>query len=130
MSGQDYLLAGLEAFRAGDYTVAIHNLEQATFDDPDSFRAFTFLGAAYAEHGRYNASIGSFKKAAEIKPDVAKVHYNLGQAYEAAGVPTEAWFEYKKALEIDPFYQQAKAAIAELSSRLKLMREQRLELAA
>ena len=126
----DHSAAGMAAFNSGDYDRAVQELEFTTLTDPGDFRAFTFLGAAYAQQRRYNAAIGAFKRATTLKPGVAKVHYNLGQAYEAAGVPTEAWFEYKKALEIDPFYQLAKMALVELSARLKTAQERNLELIA
>ena len=122
--------AGIEAFRAGNIDSAVHQLELATLDDSQDFRAFAFLGAAYAEQGRYSAAIGSFKRAADLEPGSPKVHYNLGQAYEAAGVSTEAWFEYRKALEVDPQFQPATVALAELSARLKTMRERLRQLAA
>lgn len=125
----DYRQVGIDAFNAEDYETAIESLETATLADRDDFRAFTYLGAAYAQVGRYNSAIGAFKHASALKPDVAKVHYNLAQAYEAAGVPAEAWFSYKKALEIDPYYQPAKTALILLGSRMTMMREQRLQLA-
>ena len=130
MMAVDHCAAGVMAFNAGDYDTAVQELEFASVTDPGDFRAFTFLGATYAQQRRYNAAIGAFKRASTLKPGVAKVHYNLAQAYEAAGVPTEAWFEYKKALEIDPLYQLAKMAFVELSARMKTAREQRLELVA
>ena len=122
--------AGIEAFKSGDFDAAVRQLELATADDPNDFRAFAFLGAAYAEQGRYNAAIGSFQRAADLEPGSAKVHFNLGQAYEAAGVSTEAWFEYKKALEVDSAYQPATSALAELGARLRTMRERLLQLSA
>ncbi|MDO8587474.1 MAG: tetratricopeptide repeat protein [Armatimonadota bacterium] len=115
--------AGIEAFKSGNYDDAIYKLEMATLDNPRDFRAFAFLGAAYAQQGRYSAAVGSFKHAAGLEPGVAKVHYNLGQAYEAAGVPREAWFEYKNALEIDPYYQPARAAVTLLGAKMMAIRQ-------
>ena len=123
MRSEDYCEFGIDAFKGGDFDTAVEYLETATLDDPSSFRAFTYLGAAYVEQGRYNAAIGAFKRASEIKPDVAKVHYNLGQAYEAADVPREAWFEYKNALEINPYYQPAQAALTLLSAKMMAQRQ-------
>ncbi|HOK54987.1 MAG TPA: tetratricopeptide repeat protein, partial [Armatimonadota bacterium] len=82
----DTLEKGLQAFKLQDYTTAVAELEQATMEDHEDFKAFLYLGAAYAGVGRYNAAIGALKRAAELRPDDARVHYNLGQAYEAAGV--------------------------------------------
>jgi Flp pilus assembly protein TadD len=130
MRVDDHCEFGVKAFRDGDIDTAVYELERATMEDRESFRAFTYLGAAYVEQGRYNSAIGAFKRATELKPDVAKVHYNLGQAYEAAGVPREAWFEYKNALEIEPYYQPAKAALSLLGARMITARQQRLAMAS
>ena len=130
MRPENWCLAGIEAFKSGDLDTAVRQLEIATIEDPRDFRAFAFLGAAYAEQGRYNAAIGCLQRAADLEPGSAKVHFNLGQAYEAAGASTEAWFEYRKALEIDSSYQPATSALAELGARLRTMRERLLQLSA
>jgi len=127
MRAEERCQAGIDAFKAKDIETAVRELEQAATEDSGSLRAFTYLGAAYAEQARYNASIGALKRAAELKPDVAKIHYNLGQAYEAAGVPNEAFFAYKKALDVDPFYWAARTALLNVSARLKTMRARQLE---
>jgi Flp pilus assembly protein TadD len=129
MRFNDNIDSGIHAFKAGEFDEAVHDLENATLDDPSNFRAFTYLGAAYVESGRYNAAIGAFKRASEIRPDAAKVHYNLGQAYEAADVPREAWFEYKNALQCDPYYQPARTALILLGARLTAQRQQQAEAA-
>ena len=130
MNINDLCLAGIQAFKNGDFDTAVYQLEQATMNDPDSFRAFTFLGAAYAEQKRYNSAIGALRRAADLEPEVAKVQYNLGQAYEAAGVWREAWFCYKRALELDPYYQPARTAHTLLGASLKTMRESLVQLSA
>jgi Flp pilus assembly protein TadD len=129
MRPDDNCEAGIQAFKSGEFDEAVRDLESATMDDPDNFRAFTYLGAAYVENGRYNAAIGALKRASEIRPEAAKVHYNLGQAYEAADVPREAWFEYKNALQCDPYYQPARTAMILLGARLTAMRQQRVQFA-
>lgn len=121
---------GIELFKEGTFHEAIEVLENASREYPESYEAFVYLGAAYAQQGRHNASIGALKRASEIKPDSARVHYNLGQAYEAAGVPREAWFEYKKALELDPKYGLARGALISLSQRLPKLLSPQIEIAA
>ena len=88
---------GITIFKDGDFGRAANILENFSRRYPESYEAFVYLGAAYAQQGRYNAAIGALKRASEIKPDSPRIHYNLGQAYEAAGVPREAWFEYRRA---------------------------------
>ena len=114
----------------GSFGVAIEELENATREDPENPRAFSFLGAAYAESERYNSAIGAFKRAADIKPNDPAVHYNLAQAYEVAGVPMEAWFEYKRALDINPRYGLARGALGTLNSKLRKGRSRGMNTAA
>ena len=113
-----HLEQGLAAFKAGDIDTAVTELEAATREDHTSFRAFSYLGAAYAAKGKYNAAIGAFKNAEQINPNIASIHYNIAQAYEAGGVWAEAEYEYQKALEIDPAYARAQEALASLRKRL------------
>jgi tetratricopeptide (TPR) repeat protein len=121
---------GISLFREGDYDKAIPVLEGASKQFPESYEAFVYLGAGYAQQGRHNASIGAFKKASEINPNSPRVHYNLGQAYEAAGVPREAWLEYKRALELDPSYGLARGALIALAQRLPKLLGPSIEIAA
>ncbi|MDO8586388.1 MAG: tetratricopeptide repeat protein [Armatimonadota bacterium] len=115
--GTNHLEQGLAAFKAGDFQGAIDELEVATREEQDNYRAFNYLGAAYAGKGKYNAAIGAFKSAEQINPNVASIHYNLGQAYEAAGVPAEAQYEYEFALRLDAGYTRAEGALAALKTR-------------
>jgi len=121
---------GITIFKDGDFGRAADVLETVSRRYPESYEAFVYLGAAYAQQGRYNAAIGALKRASEIKPDSPRIHYNLGQAYEAAGVPREAWFEYKKALELDPKYGLARGALISLSQRLPKLLNSGIEVAA
>ena len=109
---------GVEAFKAGDMDKAIEELEAATRLDHTDYKAFTYLGAAYAAKNRYNAAIGAFKTAEQVNPGVASIHYNIAQAYEASGITNEAEFEYERAVEIDPNYTKAADALAALKQRL------------
>jgi Flp pilus assembly protein TadD len=113
----DCLNRGLAAYKVQDYTQAVSNLEQATIQNQEDYKAFLFLGAAYAGAGRHNAAIGALRRAAELKPEDPRVHYNLGQAYEAAGVPREAFYEYAQAIRINPCYTNAASAYRSLKSR-------------
>lgn len=110
--------AGVEAFKASDFDKAIEELEVATHEQHDNYKAFCYLGAAYAAKQRYNSAIGAFKTAEQIAPGVASIHYNIAQAYEAGGVYTEAEYEYGRAIEINPDYALAKEALAKLKQKL------------
>ncbi len=110
--------SGVEAFKASDFEKAIEDLEAATQLDGDNYKAFCYLGAAYAAKQRYNAAVGAFKIAEQIAPEVASIHYNIAQAYEADGVDGEAEYEYEKALDDQPQLHLAAEALAKLKRRL------------
>jgi tetratricopeptide (TPR) repeat protein len=114
----DRFASGVEAFKASDFDKAIVELEAATHLNQDNYKAFCYLGAAYAAKQRYNAAVGAFKIAEQIAPGVASIHYNIAQAYEADGVDGEAEYEYEKALAINPGYTLAKEAMTRLKRRL------------
>lgn len=109
---------GVEAFSAGQIDAAIEAFENATQINHEDFKAFNYLGAAYAAKNRYNAAIGAFKTAEQIAPGVASIHYNIGQAYEASGILGEAEYEYERAVELNPAYLKAQEALCRLKKRL------------
>ncbi|MGI6296200.1 MAG: tetratricopeptide repeat protein [Armatimonadota bacterium] len=118
MSENDQFRQGVEAFKAGNFDAAVEALEAVTHSDHENYKAFCYLGAAYAAKQRFNAAIGAFKTAQQIAPHVASIYYNIAQAYEAGGVLSEAEYEYGRALEINPDYALAQEALAKLKKRL------------
>jgi len=116
--GVDQFQRGLEAFKTGDIDTAIDALETATQLNHENYKAFCYLGAAYAAKNRYNAAIGAFKTAEQIAPGVASIHYNIAQAYEASEILSEAEYEYERALEINPDYTLAREALTKLKKKL------------
>lgn len=117
-SATEHFRLGVEAYKAGDCDKAIEELEAATHQDPQNYKAFNYLGAACAAKGRYNAAIGAFKAAEQIAPGIASTHYNIAQAYEADGLLSEAEYEYEKAIQADPSYTKAQEALTSLKKRL------------
>jgi Flp pilus assembly protein TadD len=93
---EEHFRRGVEAFKAGDCDKAIEELEAATRLDQDNYKAFNYLGAAYAAKGRFNTAIGAFKRAEQIAPNVASIHYNIAQAYEATGIPNRGRVRIRK----------------------------------
>ena len=118
MTDQDNYVAGVEAFKSGEVEKAIELLEIATHDDHSNYRAFCYLGAAYAAKDRFNAAIGAFKTAEQIAPNIASIHHNIAQAYEASGILNEAEYEYERAVELNPGYAKALEALSDLKKRL------------
>ena len=114
----EHINLGIGAFNAGDVDMAIEELETATQLDRTNFKAFNYLGAAYAAKKRFNAAVGAFKLAEQLAPKIASIHFNIAQAYEADDVLSEAEYEYQRALEIDPKYTRAAEALEKLKKKL------------
>lgn len=90
MSEQNQLKYGLECLKAGKIDEAIGQLETACEIDPSDYRAFNYLGIAYAQKKLFNRAIGAFNKAIQLRPNIPSIHYNLGLAYDADGLPEKA----------------------------------------
>lgn len=115
--------SGMNAFNSGNIDKAIEELEVSTKLDPDNYKGFNYLGAAYASKKRYNAAIGAFKMAQQAAPDMASIHYNIAQVYEAMSIWDEAEYEYEQALTIDPLYSKANEALNKLKNKLNQISE-------
>lgn len=114
----EHFIVGVDAFKAGEIDKAIQELEASTQFDNKNYKAFAYLGAAYAAANRYNAAIGAFKISEQLNPGIPSIHYNIAQAYEASGILLEAEWEYERALQIDPKYTKAADALAKLKKKL------------
>lgn len=108
---------GLDSLKAGKGDDAIKHLEQATVESPEDFRAFSYLGAAYAQKKLYDRAVGAFLAALHLRPGVPSIHYNLGLAYQADGFAEKARTEFQNALDIDSTYRKAQDALIALDSR-------------
>lgn len=109
---------GVDAYKSGDIDTAVQELETAAQLDNQNYKAFSYLGAAYAAKKRFNAAIGAFKTAEQIAPGIASIHFNIAQAYEAAGMLDEAEYEYDRALQVDPNYTKARESLDKIKKKL------------
>jgi len=69
---------------------------------PDSARAHSGLGIAYASQGQWDRAIEEFQIALGLKPDFMDAHYNLGIAYASKGQLNRAIEEYQTVLRLKP----------------------------
>ncbi|NWG13674.1 MAG: VCBS repeat-containing protein [Acidobacteria bacterium] len=72
---------GLEAFRRQDFAAAENFFRQAAVEDPDSARAFKFLGMSLAAREDYRKALIPFQRACEIDPQEENACYYLGRNY-------------------------------------------------
>jgi len=111
---QTPLQMGLDCLKAGKVDEAIVHLERACEQAPNDYRAFNYLGVAYAQKKLYDRAIGAFNTAVRLRPDAPAVRYNLGLAYEADGLVDRAREEFERALELNPGYENARQALQRL----------------
>ena len=63
---------GLALFNQGRFAAAIAYLEEATRDDPNSARAYLYLGRAYISQSNWRAAIQPLRTAFRLSPQDAQ----------------------------------------------------------
>jgi tetratricopeptide (TPR) repeat protein len=76
--------------------------------NPDTPRAQTNLGGAYAMCGQYKEALAALTKAIEEDPQDVKAHQNLGVVLLDLGRPRDALNAFNEAIRIDPNYVRAR----------------------
>lgn len=67
----------------GRQDLAMHELDLAIKEDPNSAESHYELGRIYYERGSYMQAVQSLERAKALKPDFVRVYHNLGLAYSA-----------------------------------------------
>ena len=70
--------------------------------NPDSWPAYSNLGAIFLQNRQVDEAISYCRKALEIKPDSAEAQYNLGNCFLAQGDFAQAIAPYRAALRSQP----------------------------
>jgi tetratricopeptide (TPR) repeat protein len=70
--------------------------------DPNNFKAWFGLGAAYANIDKHDDAIEAYLRALSIDPETANAWYNLGYSYFRLNLYNNAVEAYSQALRIDP----------------------------
>jgi len=113
----DYLIAGKEYFKAGDYKKAEVEFQKALKKEPDSATvkatATNNLGVIYNEQGRFDDAINVLKEATTVDPKNAIARYVLANALTKKGRFDEALVEAQMSTELDKSEPGAYRALAE-----------------
>jgi tetratricopeptide (TPR) repeat protein len=94
--------AGAEHFRKGEVGEAIGCFKRSTEADAGFYRAWAYLGMAYAEQGQLDPAIEAYRKCIDIAPQYHKAFNNVGELYRRKGLLDYAAMVFKMASEIDP----------------------------
>jgi TolB-like protein len=79
------IYVGVAQTHAGQYDLAIRQLNQTIELDPHNYRTYMFVGWALSGAARYREAIEAFKKALSINPDSLEALAFTGAAKAAAG---------------------------------------------
>lgn len=90
---------------------------------PDSARAHTNLGIAYADRELFKDAAIEYLKAIEIDSRYVLAYFNLGNVYTVTSNTEDAIKTYKKALMIDPEFSSAHFYLGRIYEKLSLYRE-------
>jgi tetratricopeptide (TPR) repeat protein len=89
--------------KAGQYDMAVQELEQAVRRDPMAGTwVLRFLGGAYSSKGRHEEAISTLKRAIQKAPNDYLSRLLLTRAYIFAGRPDEAQAEAAEVLRLNP----------------------------
>ncbi len=83
--------------------------------DPESERAYNYLGAVYWRRGLPLQAVRYYRRALELRPDFGLAYANLGSSYEDLGRVEEAVAAYKQALRHDATLQFAEERLQVLT---------------
>ena len=101
-SAEDFLDAGVEKGRSGDYQGAIAELDKAIEINPMYTDAYYIRGYAKDELEDYQGAIADYSKAIEINPQYFFAYSNRGLAKDELEDYQGAIADYNKAIEINP----------------------------
>ncbi len=112
-----------QAYRAGDYTTAVRELEELSLEQPDDPRVLERLGAARYRSGDFEGAARAYERAGHLKGggDPQDL-YNDGNARYKAGRLEEALSLYDRVLAADADHPGATANKALLEKELAARR--------
>lgn len=90
---------GVEAFDAGEETMAIEALQDATTYDPENHRAWFALGQVHGAREEWEEAAEAYAEAVKYEQEDAMYHYRLGEALAESGDLGEAETALGAALE-------------------------------
>jgi tetratricopeptide (TPR) repeat protein len=100
-------MLGVLATQTGNHAQAVHYIEQALRQHPQSPILYANLGLAYHGLGKLDAAVASLQHAVRLEPAYAEAHYNLGLVFVDQGEFGEAEGCYREAVRCKPQYAAA-----------------------
>ena len=93
---------GAEQFKNGEMDQAIELFKRAAEVDENFYRAWAYLGMAYAQKEQLDPAIEAYRKCIDLAPAYHKAFNNIGELYRRKGLLDYAAMVFKMATEIEP----------------------------
>jgi tetratricopeptide (TPR) repeat protein len=111
---------GLVLRKAGLFTQAIEEFEQAATGRAYALKAYAQIGLCHKTTGRYEQAVTAFRKALTFSPastkELVQILYVLGRTLQLLGRTAETLEAYRWIRREDPSYRDVEQRIQELSS--------------
>jgi tetratricopeptide (TPR) repeat protein len=101
---EEYLNAGNEKNKAGDYAGAIKDCNKAIELDPKYAAAYNNRGLYKEESGDFKDAIKDLDRAIELDPELSPAYYNRGNAKSGSDDRKGAVEDFNRAIELNPEY--------------------------
>ncbi|MBK9191215.1 MAG: tetratricopeptide repeat protein [Crocinitomicaceae bacterium] len=102
VTSQNAYNAGIEAFKAGNYTGAISKFSESIAADPNFTPAYYNKIIAENKAEKYNDAIKTCDQLISMKPGYSKAYFQRGRAYQGLNNYLQAEKDYQKSIELDP----------------------------
>ncbi len=99
-SSEDVRQKRITNVAGGKHQLTIEDLNKAINQNPNSAKAYSFRGFAYAKKRLYDKAITDYNKALEINPRDADAYYNWGLAWSGKSDYDHACSDFQKACKL------------------------------
>ncbi len=115
---ETFLVAGEQAFVAGDMALALENFEKAVEADPDRWEGYYYCGMIHHQLGEVALAEEWYRKALERKPDASEALNNLAVLLLESGKLEAALEASRSAVAADPEGFEASYTLGEVLEAL------------
>lgn len=114
--GRRHFEAGTKAYLAGDYHLAIAELEKSIAAHPLSATPYTNLGYVYYDMGQLDQALQQHRRALELDAAAANSHYGLALIYRDRHDAAQAIGHWQEYLKLEPSGVHARKAKQEIEA--------------
>ena len=99
---QDLLASGIAHKTAGEYDVAMRELEAVIAEDPECWQAHHELGLVLGFIGEFDRAVSELRTAVAIAPEATQPLLDLGLTLAMIGEDEQAKEAFENVLRLDP----------------------------